>query len=148
MEKDFIDITSIEKGCDTSTILAYRGIKKNYKVHKLILGVSSLFFLSNIDYSQFATEAFCEDTNCTYIPSSVCFPGESEGIIKPVSFGEKKIVAKAKIKKKYFISDEELEQRMNTDYPKEILPNEEESSIEDFVKYNSGRFINSLDKWL
>ena len=57
-------------------------------------------------------------------------------------------MAKAKIKKKYFISDEELEQRMGTDSPKEILPNEEESSIEDFVKYNSGRFINSLDKWL
>lgn len=148
MEKDFIDITSIEKGCDTSTMLAYRGIKKNYKIHKLILGVSSLFFLSNTDYSPFGTETFCEDTNCTYIPSSVCFPGEAEGIIKPVSFGKKKIVAKAKIKKKYFISDEELEKRMGAYSPKELITNEEESSIEDFVKYNSGRFINSLDKWL
>lgn len=148
MEKDFIDITSIEKGCDTSTMLAYRGIKKNYKIHKLILGVSSLFFLSNTDYSPFGTETFCEDTNCTYIPSSVCFPGESEGIIKPVSFGKKKIVAKAKIKKKYSISDEELEKRMGAYSPKELITNEEESSIEDFVKYNSGRFINSLDKWL
>lgn len=148
MEKDFIDITSIEKGCDTSTMLAYRGIKKNYKIHKLILGVSSLFFLSNTDYSPFGTETFCEDTNCTYIPSSVCFPGEPEGIIKPVSFGKKKIVAKAKIKKKYSISDEELEQRMGAYSPKELITNEEESSIEDFVKYNSGRFINSLDKWL
>lgn len=148
MEKDFIDITSIEKGCDTSTMLAYRGIKKNYKIHKLILGVSSLIFLSNTDYSPFGTEAFCEDTNCTYIPSSVCFPGESEGIINPVSFGKKRIVAKAKIKKKYFISDEELEQRMGTCSSTEILPKEEESSIDDFVKYNSGRFINSLDKWL
>lgn len=148
MEKDFIDITSIEKGCDTSTMLAYRGIKKNYKIHKLILGVSSLFFLSNTDYSPFGTDTFCEDTNCTYIPSSVCFPGESEGIIKPVSFGKKKIVAKAKIKKKYSISDEELEQRMGAYSPKELITNEEESSIEDFVKYNSGRFINSLDKWL
>lgn len=148
MEKDFIDITSIEKGCDTSTMLAYRGIKKNYKIHKLILGVSSLFFLSNTDYSPFGTETFCEDTNCTYIPSSVCFPGESEGIIKPVSFGKKKIVAKAKIKKKYSISDEELEKRMGAYSPKELITNEEESSIEEFVKYNSGRFINSLDKWL
>ena len=107
-----------------------------------------MFFLSNTDYSPFGTETFCEDTNCTYIPSSVCFPGESEGIIKPVSFGKKKIVAKAKIKKKYSISDEELEQRMVAYSPKELITNEEESSIEDFVKYNSGRFINSLDKWL
>lgn len=148
MNNDFINITFADKDFDTSTMLHCSVIKKNHKIHnKLILGVSSLIFLSNTNSLQFGYDNFYENTNYIYIPSSICFPGNSEIINNPISFGKIRIVAKAKMKKKYFISDEELENKVKV-CSNNLTNGDAYSSIDDFVKYNSGRFISSLDKWL
>lgn len=148
MDNDFNSIPVIDKGCDTSTTLAYPGLKKNYKIHKILFGVSSLIFLSNTDFSPFAHDSvYCEEPNCIYIPNSVCFPGET-GTVKPISFNRNRKVVKAKFKKQYFISDEELENRLSTGTDLPPLQGKENADIDDFIKYNSGRFKNSLDQWL
>lgn len=146
MKNDIFNISSIEKGCDSSTTLAYKGIKKNYKIPEIILGVSSLFFLSNTDNYFFELEDFMPGVDKIYIPNSVCFPGESNSIISPYVFEKKRMVAKAKIKKQYFISDQELLDRIDSNTLNSRI--DDYSDINDFVKYNSGRFISSLEKWL
>ncbi|OUP27622.1 hypothetical protein [Bacteroides sp. An19] len=146
MDKDFINIVSPEKGCDTSTTLAYNGIKKNYKIHDtLLLGVSSLLFLSSTNNLPLQYNDFCENINCTYIPNSICFPGENDTLMDSFFIKKKRKIARAKIKRETFISDEELEKRLSDNI---YVPTHEEPSIESFIDYNSGRLIIGLDKWL
>jgi hypothetical protein len=146
MDNDFINIASPEKGCDTSTMLAFNGIKKNYKIHdKLLLGVSSLLFLSSTNNLPLQYTDFCENINCTYIPNSICFPGENSTLMDSFILKKKRKTARAKIKRDTFISDEELEKRLNDNIN---ISTHEEPSIESFINYNSGRLIKGLDKWL
>ena len=58
---------------------------------------------------------------------------------------KKRKTARAKIKRDTFISDEELEKRLNDNIN---ISTHEEPSIESFINYNSGRLIKGLDKWL
>ena len=146
MDNDFINIASPEKGCDTSTMLAYNGIKKNYKINDtLLFGVSSLLFLSSMDNLPLQYSDLCENINCTYIPNSICFPGENDTLMDPFSIKKKRKTARAKVKRETFVSDEELEKRLSDNIN---ISTYEESSIESFIDNNSGRLIKGLDKWL
>jgi hypothetical protein len=146
MDNDFINIASPEKGCDTSTMLAYNGIKKNYKIHDtLLLGVSSLLFLSSTDNFPLQYGDFCENINCTYIPSSICFPGDTDTLMDSFFIKKKRKIARAKVKRETFVSDEELEKRLGDNIN---ISTYEEPGVESFIDNNSGRLIKGLDKWL
>ena len=63
----------------------------------------------------------------------------------PFSIKKKRKTARAKVKRETFVSDEELEKRLSDNIN---ISTYEESSIESFIDYNSGRLIKGLDKWL
>lgn len=54
---------------------------------------------------------------------------------------------KAKIKKKYVISDEEMEKRVAAN-PTPTSTQTEEGNIDEFIRYNSGHYIDCLEEYV
>lgn len=129
----------------TATSLAYSELESNYKFQEIVLGVSSLLFFPNIGNFASSQEESLSCLGCTQIPNVQSFPKEGSSI-GGANLLSKPRTGKAKIKKKYILSDEELEKRLSANTPSPIL--DEENTITDFVNHNSGRLISGLEKWL
>lgn len=123
----------------SSTILAFQSLKKNSNLCNVVLGVSAMLFSPNVEsvYSIDNDNMYLEKRLC--IPGSISFYNEST-----ICYENLKVRKKAVAKRKHRISDEELERSLDN-----LNVNlGQYSDIEDFIKNNSGRFINNLEKWM
>ena len=135
----------IDDNTTASVSLAYHGVKKHSKICNLLLGVSSVLLLSSGESIDVMSNNYdMQSINSNYIPNSICFAG-STSFIEECYFPKRKI--SAKLKKKYTLTDEELSKRINEN-SFASFNNGAEEFIGDFIEYNSGRFISSLNKWL
>ena len=80
-----------------------------------------------------------------YIPNSKCF-GPDITPCKGNCMYPKRKRAVAKFKQQFTPNDENLSTELK-EREKKLLPTQEDN-ITDFIKNNSGRYINYLDKWL
>ena len=149
MKQNYIAFIPTERNdYETATnILRRQGIKKHDKVNYLILGASILLFLSNTENAFSNNEEALPRINCTYISNSVCLSEEQRWFSEPSPNMTEHRIAKAKIKKKYVISDEEMEKRVAAN-PTPTSTQTEEGNIDEFIRYNSGHYIDCLEEWL
>ena len=83
--------------------------------------------------------------NSNYIPNSKCF-GPDIIPCKGSCMYPKRKRAVAKFKQQFTPSDENLSTELKERETKLLPPHKD--NITDFIKYNSRRYINNLDKWL
>lgn len=128
----------VARDINTSINLYNCKTKKPSKIYCVLVGVSSIMFLSNIDTSNSSEQLFINNDTVLRLTNCV----EENAPMNRILSSKKRMIAK--LKKQYSPTDEELAEKLTA--KDMILCNN--IDIENFIKHNSGRLISSLDKWL
>jgi hypothetical protein len=145
MSNEFV--CSIEENLATSVSLAkYNNMKKSSKVNNLLCGalVSSTLFLSpNVDQFLYNPDILCMNN---YL-SSITFAGK-DNVCSDESYIPHKKKATAKLKKQYTPTDDELSDLIKENEALDLLFIDNKEDYKEFIKYNSGRLLSTLERWL
>lgn len=145
----FVQNYDIKDEYSSSSTLAYRGIKKQTKIPKMLLGLSSVLLFNSIDNINVGNME-CDFSVSSPIDNNICISGSicfAEIAPEYFSFEFKRKIS-AKIKHAYHIPDEELQKNINESNQANLNFERLSNDIRSFINYKSALLISGLDRWL